>query len=282
MSQNGQDSSLHIYLWNVATRTKWRQFGEQLNGYWAAAFSPDGRTMAAADQNNRIHLWEVATGAERLTLEGHAGGMNKLLFAENGKKLVSTSLDTTALVWDLTGLRSQGALHEEKTPGPDLSELWNALAGRDGAKAYQAIWRFAATPSRSVPFLKEHLHPVKAVEVKTLARLMAELDSRVYRTREEATRELSALDRLPEPALRKALTGQPSLELRQRIEHLLEQMDVPSPEQVRAIRAVEALELAGSAEARNLPRGIGTRGSRCAFDTRGEGVAGAAGQAIKQ
>ena len=94
---------------------------------------------------------------------------------------------------------------------------------------------------------------MKAVDEKTLASLVTDLDSRVYLAREKATRQLSSLDRLAEPSLRKALTRQLSPELRQRIEHLLEQMEaVPSPEQLRAIRAVEALELAGSAEARNL------------------------------
>ncbi len=71
--------------------------------------------------------------------------------------------------------------------------------------------------------------------------------------RQKATNELSELDRLAESALRKALAGQPSAELRQRIQQLLEQLEtVPSTEQLRALRAVEALELAGTTEARQV------------------------------
>src|SRR5690348_13050093 len=55
-----------------------------------------------------------------------------------------------------------------------------------------------------------------SIRAKMPAIIRSPLDSRVYLTREKATRELSALDRLAEPALRKALTssrerGRPNL-----------------------------------------------------------------------
>jgi hypothetical protein len=186
-------------------------------------------------------------------LEGHAGRVLQLLFGENGRKLISSSADTTAMVWDLTGLRTTAALPAEKNLPSELREFWRVLGEANAAKAYQAIWRLTATPSPTVAFLRAHLHPVKPVDVKTLANLLADLDSPEYLVRQKAALELSKLDRLAEAALRKARTGQPVLELRRRIEQLLEQIEaVPFPDLLRAMRAVEALERVETAEARRL------------------------------
>ena len=56
------------------------------------------------------------------------------------------------------------------------------------------------------------------------------------------------------PALRKALEAKPDLEARQRVEKLLERLQGTTeiPEKLRLIRAVEALEIIATAEAREL------------------------------
>ena len=63
---------------------------------------------------------------------------------------------------------------------------------------------------------------------------------------------------IAEPALRQALRADPSLEARRRIDALLEIRDRetsdPPPEKLRALRAIEALEWAGTAEAREVLR----------------------------
>jgi hypothetical protein len=56
------------------------------------------------------------------------------------------------------------------------------------------------------------------------------------------------------PALRAALQGKPSLELRRRAQQLLDELDTAtlSGERLRGVRAVAVLEHIGSAEARKL------------------------------
>jgi hypothetical protein len=56
------------------------------------------------------------------------------------------------------------------------------------------------------------------------------------------------------PALRKALAGDPPLEVKRRLEVLLEKMEGVSlpPETLRSVRAVEVLEYIGTAEARAI------------------------------
>jgi WD40 repeat protein len=215
------------------------------------AFSPDGRVLAQGG-HAELTLWDVATGAELCRMPGHRGAITSVAFSPDGKSLVSGASDTTALVWDVKGLLEEGR-RQRLEPSPErLEALWADLAAADAARAYRAVWALAAAPGRSVPFLGARLRPVPAVDGKKLARLVADLDKGRYALRQQAVRELQALGDLAESALRAALEGEPSLELRRRVEALLEKVEAPvtSPEGLRALRAVEALERAGTAEAR--------------------------------
>jgi hypothetical protein len=75
---------------------------------------------------------------------------------------------------------------------------------------------------------------------------------------------LEGLGDLAEPALHKALDGEPSLVLRRRIERLLDKLYVPTPRQLRDLRAVELLELVGRSDARQLLKTLadGVSGTR--------------------
>lgn len=70
--------------------------------------------------------------------------------------------------------------------------------------------------------------------------------------REQASRELAGLGEAVEPQLREALKGQPSAEVRRRVEGLLEKLSgqTAPPEVLRAWRGVEVLERADTPDAR--------------------------------
>jgi hypothetical protein len=178
---------------------------------------------------------------------GHPGGVRALAFTLDGRRLVSSSDDTTALVWDLTG----GA-KEETLTRPQLEALWADLASEDAARAYRAVWSLAAAPRQSVPFLELRLRPVPRLDPSKVTRLLADLDSDRFAVRQQAAAELERLEAAAEPALRRALEGRPSLETRRRLERLLARLETWSPERLRTLRAVEALERAGTPEARRL------------------------------
>jgi hypothetical protein len=89
---------------------------------------------------------------------------------------------------------------------------------------------------------------------------VSELDNQQFNVRDKASQELEKLGERATPSLRKALKRKPSLEARRKLEQLLERLEgFPlSPERLREIRAVEALEHIGSTEARQLLQSLAT------------------------
>jgi hypothetical protein len=75
---------------------------------------------------------------------------------------------------------------------------------------------------------------------------------------------------LAAPVLRDALEKRPSLEVRRRIDRLLEKLADLSAEQRRAIRSVELLEQLGTPQARALLRKLssGATGARLTRDAK--------------
>jgi hypothetical protein len=180
--------------------------------------------------------------------------VSALVFSGDGKCLISGSADTTALIWDLTARGSNGQSATPGIVGNDLQELWRQLAADDASLAYQAIGAMITTPSQSVPFLQAHLQPIKPSDSRQIQRWIVNLDDNRYAVRKKATEELEKLGELAEPALRQALKGKPSAEMRRRAATLIDQLDgvILKPEAIRTLRAMEVLERIGTPEARRV------------------------------
>ena len=83
---------------------------------------------------------------------------------------------------------------------------------------------------------------------KHIADLVAGLNSAEYAVRRQATLDLEKLADVAVPALRAQLAERPPLEMRKRIELLLDKINGPltNPELVRSLRAIEVLEAIGN------------------------------------
>jgi hypothetical protein len=222
----------------------------------ALAFSPDGRTVAIPGDGGTVRLLETASGKERGRFAGHGGEVWSLAFSPDGRRLASGSLDTTILVWDLTGRLQGGRLRAAGLSARELEGCWADLAAEDAARAGRALWTLAATPAQAVPYLAERLRST-AVDAKALGRvpqLIRDLDDETFSIREKAHRDLQKLGEAIVPALRRALAKAPSLEMQRRLEELLAeaQRNALSGRALRGLRAVEALEQVGTREARQV------------------------------
>ena len=67
---------------------------------WEITFSPDGRTLASASDDETIRLWDTDSGKLRQTLKGHTEKVNSLSWSRAGRSLVSASFDHTVRLWD--------------------------------------------------------------------------------------------------------------------------------------------------------------------------------------
>ena len=88
-------------------------------------FSPDGRTLVSGSWES-IKLWNVETGEEIRTLQGHDGWVYSLNFSPDGKTLVSCSADNTIKLWNVeTG-------QEIRTLKGHDSYVWSVNFSPDG------------------------------------------------------------------------------------------------------------------------------------------------------
>jgi WD40 repeat protein len=259
-----------IRRWDIRTGSELTPLGERDQAVCCLAFSPSGRWLAGAAGHDVV-VWEWATGQECRRWPGHHAGVTSVAVAAAGRTLVSGSADTTVLVWDATG--REGA---PPVVASDLDRLWTELADGKAATAYRAVGALAAHPGLAVPLLRKRLQPAAVPAEREIDRLLADLDSDDFATRERATTALAKLGEPAESALRELLAAHPSPEARLRAERLLERLEKPalSPDQLRTLRALEVLESGDTPEARavlealagGLPAAQLTREARAALE----------------
>jgi RNA polymerase sigma factor (sigma-70 family) len=225
---------------------------ERRNPPVCLAFSADGRYLATAQETPEIRLWDVLAGREVGQLQGHEGGVVSLLFAPDGKHLFSGGTDTTALTWDLTRLPQPEAARAVKLEPQALEALWTELADQDGARGFDALRKLSASPDQAVLLVQVRLRPAAPPDTHQLAQLLAELQSDRFEARRQAESELQGLGERAEAALRQALAEDPPPDLRQRLERLRDKLFMPTAGLTRDLRAIELLELIGTAEARQV------------------------------
>jgi RNA polymerase sigma factor (sigma-70 family) len=240
-----------IHLWHPTTGRLLRRWDTKGEWIRQLTFSPDGRTLATGHRDTRVRLWEVTTGQQRACFEGHGGSVRAVAFAPDGRRIASGGDDTTILIWDATNQASS----DTALTAEHLRKLWDDLMGTDAQSAYQAMWRMALSPKQALPYLAEQLRSRTSADKarqQSVEHLLADLDSESFAAREDAERALAKMGPSVEVELRKALEGKPSLEMRRRIEMVLEKRTVYSGERLRTLRALEAIEHMNTPEARRL------------------------------
>jgi hypothetical protein len=242
-----------VRLLAAATGKLRRHFPGHDGGTEAVALTSDGRLLLTAGRDGVVRLWEVATAEKRREWKGHPGGAFALAVSPDGTTVATAGADGRARLWSLYPRRGSPATADHSTGR--MNALWQELAA-DAAGADAAVSELIGLGPAAVPFLAERLGPAAEVDAGRVQQLLADLDGRRFQTRRRAQHELRDLGAPALPALKEVLDGRPSLEMRRRVEGLVEEIEagVPPAAQARALRAVEVLEHAGTADARRLPR----------------------------
>jgi WD40 repeat protein len=92
------------YIWHL--RHSWLR---SLEGHGSSlacvAYSPDGRLLASASSEGKVHLWDAVAGKHILSFWCHSKATTSLAFSPDGKRLATASSDETVRVWEVPGGR---------------------------------------------------------------------------------------------------------------------------------------------------------------------------------
>lgn len=92
-----------IQLWDVDTQKRVKNIKTRHKYVICKlAFSSDCNLIASGDTGGVIHVWDTKTGRHIAEYKGHKGNINVMVFDENSKYFVSTSLyDGVIVLWEV-------------------------------------------------------------------------------------------------------------------------------------------------------------------------------------
>jgi WD40 repeat protein len=109
----------------VARRRLVRALRGHRDAVYGVAFSPDGRTLAAASYDRLVSLWTLAGGVPRM-LKDHIDAVYAVAFSPDGRQVASASGDRTIKVWDVASGQRVYTLNEP------AAEQYTVAFSRDG------------------------------------------------------------------------------------------------------------------------------------------------------
>lgn len=219
------------------------------------AFSQDCRRLATLEPD-QLRVWDVVTGKLLVDYKvtrpdrppkGEGFG-SALAFSPDSRQLAVNNRDGTILVWDVAVTDDP-----DRPTAADLPRPWDDLAAADPKVGWAAVQRLASVPDRALPFLFDRVKPAHLPDAATTQKLLVDLDSPAYRTRESATKRVHDLGNSAKPFVESALQEVASPEVRKRLEDVranVREGDPPRGDDLRRLRALYILERAATKESR--------------------------------
>jgi WD40 repeat protein len=157
-----------VIVWEVATGEEIHRFSASDDIIFGMDFTPDGRKLITASEDQLARIWDSVTGAQLGQID-HGSSLSAVSVSPDGSRLVTAGADAVARVWDMASGRQIMALrgHAESIragslhPGGVISVAftpdgqWIITGGADGTVR---LWNAANGKVMSV--LSEHTNEV--------------------------------------------------------------------------------------------------------------------------
>ena len=233
-----------LSLWDAQTGARVLLLEETDTRGWTWAFCADGSLLALVTEDGVIRVFETMTGEERVTFHPGGARAEHLAFSQDKRMLASSCTDSSVLLWELDG--------------EDPLDPWEALGSADAVAAGRAFQAMVKRGDETVAFVSQKLPPLTKAVDPEIRQVVADLDAADFGVREEASRKLlENLDAAEGEILRLA-DGDPSPEVRVRIEDPIGILSIPrvlpAGDRARVWRAIAVLERIGSKRAAEVLR----------------------------
>ena len=155
-----------ISLFDTSTAEKIRQFQGPMDkdrlDIECLAISPDGHLAVTGGKDNTVRLWDLVTGKEIQSFQGHSGQITSVIFSPDNGQILSGSGDNTARLWDIASgkeverLKGHTNFVSRLAFSPDGSQI---LTGSKDDTA--RLWQRAT--GKQIHVLKGHLSNITSV-----------------------------------------------------------------------------------------------------------------------
>jgi WD40 repeat protein len=258
-----------IVVWDVAANQEIKRFDSKdgpqasMPNVASLAFSPLGLTVAAGCYDGVVRIYDLQSGKEVFTCEGHQSVPYSLAYSADGRTLLSGSFDKTVCIWEafsgqrvvefkghtgpVTGVAFSADNRSVFSASGDTTILaWDVTGQRKDGKAVAValqmgdldrMWQAFASEESAKAHASVWLAVAAAKESAPAFRdmlyyldpakvdtLFRDLDSGNFRQRDNAMKLLTNYGRWMEGRYENALKDPPSIEYRRRIEQLMQKL----------------------------------------------------------
>jgi WD40 repeat protein len=253
-----------IRVWEVATGGLIADLGQRSGSSCVLVFSANGWGLFTGCDGYGslsafpLKAWDLIAGKSVQRFQAPLSTFLCLAVSPDGTKLAAGSYDAMVRTWDIAGLFQPPAA--PPLSSAELQRHGERLSEIDAAAAYRAMYRLARCPEQSVPFLHARLRKLSP-PMPQLRQLLADLDDEKFAVREQASKALERLGPSAESVLRRTQGNPPSLEVRRRIDMLLEKLAADGQRKrtaLEVLRGISVLERIGTTKARAALRDLAT------------------------